>query len=81
MKKWFLSSSGSGDLSLTIKGLLMSIIPLVVLVLNATGHQIVISEEQIDQFVFAISGVISSVMIIVGITRKVITFFMNFSTK
>lgn len=78
MKKWFLSSTGSGDLSLTIKGLLMSIIPVVVLVLNASGHDISIGEEQIDQFVIAVSGVISGVMFIIGLCRKIYFTIKNF---
>lgn len=78
MKKWFLSSSGSGDLALTIKGLLMSIVPLVVIALRATGHEIVIGEAEIDQLVLAISGIVSGVAIIAGVVRKVFAFF---STK
>ena len=73
MKKWFLSSTGSGDLSLTIKGFLTSLIPLVVMSAGLMGFQI--ASEDLEQVVVAVTGIASGVMILVGFARKLYFYF------
>ena len=77
--QWFLSSTGNSDLSLTIKGLLLSVIPLFVAVAQMRG--VIIEQNTIDTFVSAIvtivqgvTAIVSSVMILRGFFRKIVNW-------
>lgn len=66
--KWFQSSEGDGDLSLTLKGVLMSFVPLVLMFLHYTGHDV--TQAQIEEIIAGILGAIASIQIVVGLARK-----------
>lgn len=71
--KWYESSTGSGDLSLTIKGILTAFVPLIILAAQALGKEV--TSTQIDEFVAVIVGAISALMIAFGAVRKIIMAF------
>lgn len=73
MNKWFLSSTGSQDLSLTIKGLLTSIIPLALITIRY--YNINLDENDLIQIVQGITSVISVGVIILGLVRKALNKF------
>ncbi len=77
--KWFLSSTNTGDLSLTIKGLLVLVAPLFVSYLQNRG--ILVSESAIidnGMAVFeAILTSVSGIMIIYGLIRKFINYYKS----
>lgn len=68
--KWFESSTGSGDLSLTIKGLSISgIIPIFAAVLTAFGVKI--DESEVAQFIAGVIGLVGVITTLFGLARKV----------
>ncbi len=67
--KWFLSSSGSEDLALTIKGLLMLLVPSLLFVSQSFGWNW--SESDITNWIILISSLISCIMLAYGVFRKV----------
>jgi hypothetical protein len=75
MKKWFLSSTGSGDLSLTIKGLLVGLLPLIMAVIQLTGHDI--AQGQVEEFITAVTGAIASIAVVLGMVRKIVYALTN----
>jgi hypothetical protein len=68
MTKWFMSSTGTGDLSLTIKGLLLALVPLSVTTFQHFGVEL--AQEDIVEVVNQLFAAISAVMILVGLIRK-----------
>lgn len=66
--QWFQSSTGSGDLALTIKGLLVSLIPLVLVVVRY--YNINLDQNDLMQGAQAITGVVACGLVIVGLVRK-----------
>lgn len=66
---WFTSSAGSGDLSLTIKSLLLGVIPILVTVAKMNGYEI--AENDIVQLVDNVFAVIAIIGVIIGLGRKV----------
>lgn len=66
--QWFLSSNGTGDLSLTIKGLLLALVPLSVTAFQYFGYPV--AQDQIVEIITQIFAVISLVTIVVGLIRK-----------
>lgn len=69
MNKWFLSSSGSGDLSTTIKGLLTSLIPLIIITLKYFNYDT--NHDEVESIIIAITTMISAMQIVYGIARKI----------
>jgi glucan phosphoethanolaminetransferase (alkaline phosphatase superfamily) len=67
--KWFESSTGSGDLALTIKGLLTMLIPSLLFVSQSFGWQW--SETNITNWIILISSLISTAMLVWGVMRKI----------
>jgi uncharacterized membrane protein len=65
---WFLSSTGSGDLSLTIKGLLLALVPLSITVFQHYGVKI--AENQVVDLINAVVAAVSALTIVVGMVRK-----------
>lgn len=63
------SSTGSGNLSLTVKGLLVALIPLAIA--GANHYGIIIDENTLFDGVEQLFTAISAVMVLVGIARKV----------
>lgn len=74
-KKWYQSSTGTGDLALTVKGALVAFVPLVLMVLNSQGVSITQSDlmDMINTFFTALSAV----MVFWGLARKVYYSFTN----
>ena len=69
MNKWFLSSTGSGDLSLTIKSLLLGVIPILVTVGKMHGYDL--AETDFVQLVDNSFAVLAMLGIIIGLARKI----------
>lgn len=66
--KWFLSATGSNDLALTIKGMLLGYIPAILIV--AQSLNITLTETEVSNWILVITTLISAVMLIAGISRK-----------
>lgn len=66
---WFASSDGSGDLSLTIKSLLLAIVPLAVSLVKVYGYNI--DENDIVAFINNAFTLVSVAGILVGLGRKI----------
>jgi len=66
---WYASSTGSG-VSLTIKGVLLAVVPAIIFL--AKYFQIELSENEITQIVETASTAIASVMIVYGLIRKLV---------
>ncbi len=82
MNKLLASSVDPKDLSLTIKGLLLSSVPIVMLLLQAAGKQI--QQDEISLFVQVVSDIIaglgalaSAVMVAFGMARKLYVAFRD----
>lgn len=73
MNKWFLSSTGSGDLSLTIKGILLSIVPMVLIIAHTLGYDV--TNTQVESIITDITTGISALMVVVGLIRKLVFAF------
>lgn len=63
------SSTGSGNLSLTVKGLLLALIPITISVANSYG--IILDENTLFEGVETLFTAISAVMVFVGLVRKI----------
>lgn len=68
-KKWYHSSDGSGNLSLTIRGALVALVPVLVAILSSQG--INIDQNVIVDFIDSIFAVLAAAMIAVGLGRKI----------
>lgn len=70
MKNKYLGSSANPEkLALTIKGALVSLVPLLVIIF--TNYNIDITSDEIMEIINAIFAVVGSVMVMWGIVRKV----------
>jgi hypothetical protein len=75
MNKLLGSSANPEELSLTIKGMIATIIPLFGLILKAAGHQV--DDATLQEFTNTLSTIVvllgslaASVMMLIGICRK-----------
>lgn len=73
-----LSSADPRQMSLTIKGILVSLVPVIIAVLNLTGVEM--SSEGLESvintitaIVFLLGTVVSALMTIAGLMRKIVT--------
>jgi len=80
VNKFLASSVNSGELSLTLKGALLAVVPLVALVIRAAGGEI--SNDDLNVFVEAVSEIVliigtlaSSFLMIIGVLRRVYNSF------
>lgn len=69
MNKWYQSSNGRGKTSLTLKGGAVAIVPIAMFI--AQQFNISITENDITELINAGTIILSSVMVILGIARKV----------
>ena len=74
MSNWFLSSTGSNDLSLTIKGLLLALVPLSVTVFKYYGVEV--AQDDVLEIVNSIIAGVSALVIAYGLIRKLANRFM-----
>jgi len=66
--KWFTSSTGSGNMALTIKGALLAIVPIVIAVLSSQGYTL--TENDIVDVINTGFTVVSAVAVFLGVARK-----------
>lgn len=69
MEKILESSKGGGELSLTVKGILVSVGPIIIAVMKLVGIEM--AESDYALAVQSITTIISATMILAGIVRKV----------
>jgi hypothetical protein len=75
MNQWFLSSTGSGDLAATLKGLLIALLPL--LIVAGQRYHIAITENDIMNVIAAVSAAISAAVTAFGLIRKLVIALQN----
>lgn len=67
--KWYQSSSGTGSVSMTIKGSAVAIIPIVIYLASLNGYNL--TETEVGDLINAGATAISAIMIFIGIVRKI----------
>lgn len=79
MNKWYESSTGARELSLTIKGILVGAIPLIIFV----GQQfdVQITQEYLFQGIQLFTELVSASIIAVGLGRKMILWAYGLARK
>lgn len=80
MNKLLASSSDPKQLSLTVRGVLVAVVPLVAVVIRAAGGELDDSQVQViidgvSEAVFLFGSAVSAVMMLVGLVRKVYNTF------
>lgn len=75
MKNFIRSSTGSGNLSLTVKGLILSLVPITITILQSQG--VSISETEVVEIINNIFAVVSLCWIIYGGLRKIWNSFQR----
>jgi hypothetical protein len=71
MNKFLASSADPTKLSLTIKGVLLSLLPIILVVTGMTEETVQPIIDGIVQIVFLVTSLISAVQIIYGLIRKI----------
>ena len=71
--QWFQSSSGTGDLALTLKGLLVALIPL--FIIAAKFYNVELMYDEVLSVVEGVVGAISATMVAIGLLRKLANRF------
>jgi len=66
--KWYMSSTGSGAVSLTLKGLIIGIVPAGIMVLGMAG--VSFSEADLTQLIQQLSAIVASITVAYGLLRK-----------
>jgi hypothetical protein len=67
--KWFNSSADATALSITIKGILIAWIPMIIAI--GQFFDLAITQETLTELIQSLTAIISSVMIVFGIIRKI----------
>lgn len=73
---WYVSSTGKG-LSLTIKGILVGLIP-IILILAKTLFDIDLDELELMNIIEGISAIFAGVIVVFGLIRKI---YLKFTKK
>ena len=71
--KLLASSKNPENLSLTIKGILLALVPIIIFI--AQKNSVALSESEIVEIINAIAVALTSVMIILGLARKIFIKF------
>jgi len=66
--KWYMSSTGSGAVSLTLKGLLVAVVPVGIMALGMAG--VAFSEADLAQLLQSVGTIMASLMVVFGLLRK-----------
>ena len=66
--KWFTSSTGSGNMALTIKGALLAIVPIVIAILSSQGYTL--TENDVVEVINAAFTTVSAIFVFFGLARK-----------
>jgi uncharacterized membrane protein len=69
MKKVLTSSSGSGNLSLTIKGLLLALVPVIISIAKTQGIEV--AESDVVNIINNIFTIASLIAVVIGLVRKI----------
>ncbi len=75
---WFVvSSADPNKIALTVKGLLLSVLPLILIVVRARGIEIGegnarIAIDNVEQLIIAVFGVVAAIVTAIGAGRKVV---------
>lgn len=72
-KKWYESSTGNNTLSLTIKGAMISFVPVAVALLHS--HGIAIADDQVTGFINQTFMFASALVVFIGVCRKAYFWF------
>lgn len=73
MKQFFLSSTGSGEISLTIKGIAVLLLPIAIQFAN--NHGVAITQDGVMQAVAQITAIVGQIILCIGLIRK----FLNWA--
>lgn len=68
MKQFLLSSTGSGEVSLTLKGIAVLLLPIAIQIANA--HGIAITQDNVMQAMANITAIVAQGAICIGLARK-----------
>lgn len=68
-KKWYESSTGTGNLALTVKGALLALVPVAIAVLSSQG--INLAESDVVDFINSVFTALSAIALVFGLGRKV----------
>lgn len=68
-KKWYESSTGTGNLALTVKGALLALVPVAIAVLSSQG--INLAESDVVDFINSVFTALSAIALVLGLGRKV----------
>ena len=71
--KWFLSSTDSGDLSLTLKSMILAFAPLLIMLGHTYGFDI--TQTGIEEFAAQILVILSGLGFVWGVLRKIFVRF------
>ena len=82
MNKFVASSVDPKELSLTLKGLLVGVVPVAMIIINAAGANISQEElqnvvEVVTNVVAALGTLVSAVMVAAGVIRKLVRAFKD----
>ena len=69
MKKILQSSTGSGNLSLTVKGLLLSLVPIIITIASTQG--VSLAEADLVKLINDVFAIIAGITVVAGLARKI----------
>lgn len=72
MKQFFLSSTGSGEVSLTLKSIGLLLLPIAIQIANQ--HGIAITQDGVMQAIASVTAIIAQVALCIGLARKFINW-------
>ena len=72
----FRSSDGSGNMSTTFKGILVGLVPVAIYL--AKSYNLPVTEEDIMTFIQHITTIASSIIILIGIGKKVYNYINGY---
>lgn len=78
MKDLLLSSTGSGELSMTLKGLFVLLLPIAIQFAN--NHGVAITQDVVMQGVASIAAIVGQILLCIGLIRKFINWAKLFFT-
>lgn len=66
--KWYHSSTGTGSLSLAIRGALVALVPIIIAVLNSQGFSL--EESMVVEVIDSVFALVAAGMVTFGLGRK-----------
>ena len=75
MNKLLGSSQNSNTLALTVKGILIGLIPIILVVLNALGVKL--GADALNNIILQITAIIAGITTLIGLIRKLYYFVKN----